>query len=153
MQLFYHLFTSLYVHFSCNVFLFTSVGIPCLQQLFFKNMVFEDLITVHQYIKPASESIPLCSHGSFTFLPPSPSLQSPYEMLQFAGKSSTAISFPAVAIWASFSTSILSLPAVSERKNGCDPMTLNSCQPDLNWDSFLFSLGTPALLPCCGGCL
>lgn len=32
-------------------------------------------------------------------------------------------------------------------------MTPNSCQLDLNWDSFLFSLCTPAIPPCCGGCL
>lgn len=44
---------------------------------------------VQGYIMPASESISLCS---FTFIPISRSLQSPYKVLQFAGQSSTAIS-------------------------------------------------------------
>lgn len=38
-------------------------------------------------------------------------------------------------------------------KMDATPMTLNSCQLDLNWDSFSFSLGTPAIPPCCVGCL
>lgn len=75
---------------------------------------------VDSYIMPP-KSIPLCTDSCVTFCFSSPSLQSPYKMLQFAGQLSIAIFLPTVVIWASFSTGILLLPAVSERKNGCDP--------------------------------
>lgn len=68
------------------------------------------------------------------------------ECAKFAGQLSTAISLPAVASCASFSRDILLLPEISGKMD-VTPTTLNGCQLDLNWDSFLFSLGTPATSP------
>lgn len=47
------------------------------------------------------------------------------------------------------------LTAVSEKKKKMDvtPVTLNSCQPDLNRRRFLFSLCTPAIPSRCVDCL
>ena len=124
---------------------------------FFKDDSCHCTAPVHGYIMPAFDSIPLCTYSSFTFHPPSPPLQSPYKVLQFAGQSSTAVAHPTVVLWA-FSFSFF-LEAYCCRllpqkgKMDVTPVTLNSCQLDLNWDSFLFSLGTPAIPSCCGGCL
>lgn len=122
---------------------------------FFKDDTCHCIAPVHGYMMPDFDSIPLCTYSSFTFHPPSPPLQFPYKVLQFAGQSSTAIAHPTVVLWALFFFLEAYCCRLLSQKGKMDvtPVTLNSCQLDLNWDSFLFSLGTPAIPSCCGGCL